>query len=520
VRQALRRNPARQQVSIADTIPAPVGGLDTQSPLAGMPPTSAILLDNWTCRSGYIEMRRGYKPFATGLAGAVHSLISWRGSTTSKLFAGAGSSIYDVSAAGAVGAALVTGLSGTRWNYVNVRNAAGLTHVVAVNGADSPRLYDGTTWEPGDYTGTDLDASKWVDVVSLHNRLFFVERDSMRFWYLEPLAIQGAAVAFPLDEIFTKGGSLLTVGVWSAAAGTSLNARLVLITTEGEIAIYEGIDPGDAELWSLVGVYQVDTPIGRRCLVRNGADLGVLTSGGLVPLSQVLQLDRAAQGRTAFTQNVGSLFQEMAQSYGTLPGWQTLAWARGQLIIVNIPTVTNGRATQLVMDTVSGAWSRWVGHASLCWAAHNERLFFGTNGQVMEANVGWTDGNAPIVSDVQPAFNYFGSRGQQKRFLMLRPILRANQAIRPAIEMLCDFESKVPAATPTVADTSASAWDVAKWDTGRWVGERRARTEWTGITGIGACGSPRMRIATFGQLNKASIQLVGFDVLYELGGGL
>ncbi|WP_191057807.1 hypothetical protein [Geminicoccus harenae] len=521
MRQALRRNAARQAVSIPDTIPAPVGGLDTQSPLAAMPPESAILLENCIPRPGYVELRRGFRPFATGLLQPVQTLMSWRGPTSAKLLAAAGTNIFDATAGGIMDTPLATGFTSARWNYVNVANAASDHYIVAVNGQDSPRLFNGTAFSTATFTGTGIDPSKWIDVTSIHNRLWFIERDSMRAWYLQPLAIQGAAAAFPLDEVFTKGGSLLAVGTWSSAAGLSMAARLVFVTTEGEIAVYEGIDPSDAELFTLVGVYQVDTPIGRRCLVKNGSDLGVLTSGGLVPLSQVLSLDRAAQRRVAFTQNVATLFQELAALYGSIPGWQTLAWARGQLVLVNVPQVTDGRALQLVMDTVTGSWARWNGQPACCWASFNERLFFGTSaGTVMEANVGRSDDTAPIVYDIQPAFNYFGRRGQQKRFTMIRPVLRSSQPINVSVEMLTDFEVRVPVAIPTVVDNAQSAWGVAKWGMGKWAGSRRARNEWTGANGLGVCGTPRMRISTFGANGKGTIELVGVDVLYEVGGGL
>ena len=37
VRQALRQNPRRSQVSVGKSIPAPIGGWDAQNPLAAMP---------------------------------------------------------------------------------------------------------------------------------------------------------------------------------------------------------------------------------------------------------------------------------------------------------------------------------------------------------------------------------------------------------------------------------------------------------------------------------------------------
>ncbi len=509
------RSPMR---AVPATIPAPVAGLDTQSPLAAMPETSAIILDNWIPRASYVEMRRGFRPFATGLDGPVETLISWRGPTSVKLFAAANAKLYDITAGGAVGSPAVTGLTNARWNYVNVTTGGG-SFVVAVNGAATPRSYNGSTWATLTITGSGLDPALLVDVVAHHHRLFFIERDTMRLWFLAPGAIQGAAGLFELGEVFSQGGSLLAIGTWSSDAGTSLASRLVLVTTQGEVAVFEGIDPSDAALWSLVGVYRIPMPIGRRCLVKNGSDLGILTGGGLLPLSQVLTLDRAVQGRVAFTQNIANTFQQRAASFGSLNGWHVLSWPRGQLVIVNVPRVTNGEAEQLVMDTVTGAWARWTGMPAICWAAHNERLFFGDGGgRVLEAGVGWADDAAPITADVQTAFTYLGRRGQLKQFGLLRPLLRATQTLRPSVELLVDFENRIPASVPTTVIDQASLWDVAQWDTALWSSDLNVRRDWTGCGGIGSAASVRLRMTTFGESDDAAIQLVGFDLAYMAGG--
>jgi hypothetical protein len=37
------------------------------------------------------------------------------------------------------------------------------------------------------------------------------------------------------------------------------------ITSEGQVAVYSGADPASSTTWSLVGVFDIGAPIGRRC---------------------------------------------------------------------------------------------------------------------------------------------------------------------------------------------------------------------------------------------------------------
>jgi hypothetical protein len=45
---------------------------------------------------------------------------------------------------------------------------------------------------------------------------------------------------------------------------------LVLITSEGEVAIFNGYDPSNAATWALVGVFNMGKPMSKRCTSKNG----------------------------------------------------------------------------------------------------------------------------------------------------------------------------------------------------------------------------------------------------------
>jgi len=117
---------ARRRMMIQGTaaqvasLPAPIGGWNARDSLANMEPTDAVQLTNMFPTVSSVNLRGGYQQFATGITGQVESLFNYSGGASEKLFAVAGGKIYDVTAGGAVGAAVVSGLTNSRWEYVNV----------------------------------------------------------------------------------------------------------------------------------------------------------------------------------------------------------------------------------------------------------------------------------------------------------------------------------------------------------------------------------------------------------------
>ena len=106
---------AKRAVSQPVSLPAPVGGWNARDSLTAMQPNEAVILENWYPATTECVLRNGYTKWATGITGQVETLMAYSGANTNKLFAIAGTSVYDVTAGGAVGAAVVTGLTNARW---------------------------------------------------------------------------------------------------------------------------------------------------------------------------------------------------------------------------------------------------------------------------------------------------------------------------------------------------------------------------------------------------------------------
>lgn len=525
MRQALRRNPSRAAVSYTQSIPAPVEGWDAVSPISEIKPTRAYQLDNWIPRPGYVELRKGNTEWSGPFAAAVETLLVWRGPSSEKMFAASGTAIYDVTTETTVTAsAAVSGLTNARWQYVNFSTAGG-HFIILVNGADSPRRYNGSAWAVATVTATGLTSSTLIHVMAHQQRLFFLQKNSLDFYYAAPNAITGALGKFPLGSLFRKGGSLVTLGSWSVDGGAGQDDLAVFITSEGEAAIYQGNNPADANNWALVGVYEIGIPLGARSVIKWGADLAVITTNGVVTLSTILISGRVKAQRAALTARIQNAYAQAAQRSIDAFGWEAIAYAKGGLVIVNVPWQAGSSYRQYVMDTLgTGSWCRWLGVNALCWAVMGDNLYFGGLTRVCRADRGSSDAGAPITADLTGAWLYYGARGSLKQFKMIRPIFETNQSLVPAVDMVVDFKNMDPVAQPSQAQSNASQWGTAKWGTSQWGSSSRISADWTGVTGLGNAGAIRIRVVTLGGTARSAvnstIRLNSFDVVYERGGVL
>jgi len=126
------------------SLPSPIGGWNARDSLANMQPTDAVQLINFFPTPTSVSLRKGYAKASTGITGKVNSLMNYAVKTGgNKLFAAAGTSIYDASTDPAT--VVYTGITVDKLQHVNTSNTAG-NFLVACNGTDATMVYDGTRW--------------------------------------------------------------------------------------------------------------------------------------------------------------------------------------------------------------------------------------------------------------------------------------------------------------------------------------------------------------------------------------
>jgi hypothetical protein len=343
---AVTRRPQRQ-TSRPATTRAPINGLNTKQPPGAMDENSALSLTNFVASSEGVAVRQGYRKWATGLPAVTTSLFPYQApvSASSKLFAVSGSGIYDVTSGGAVGAPVVTGLSASQpyWQHaLQSAIAEAKAILVAVNGVDMPRLYDGTSWITAtqvatpagigqfatvDNNGTTVNMATFCDVLLHHQRLWFV-KDNSTFAFYTGLGLAGGALSkLDFGPYFTRGGKLQKLCAWSVNSGadTGVSAKLVGISDRGDIVIYDGKDPADISTFTLVGTYSLGAPIGRRCTIPFQADLLYLSRDGLYPLSKYIQTS-TLNSTVAVTDAIAPTISDLMDTFGTSPGFEMVTY--------------------------------------------------------------------------------------------------------------------------------------------------------------------------------------------------
>ena len=410
----------------------------------------------------------------------------------------------------------ISGATSSEYNgtfIVTVTGASTFTYVMASTPAANATVV-------GTYTTigiTGVNSNTFINVNLFKNRLYFTQKDTLNAWYLPVDSIGGAALPLYFGGIARNGGYLQAMGTWTLDAGQGADDYAVFVTSMGEVIVYNGTDPDNADTWVLKGVWQLGQTFSRRCFFKWSGDLLLLTQDGLVPLASALQSSRL-DPRVNLTDKIYYPISQAATLYYANFGWQIQYFASENMLILSIPT-TSGME-QYVMHTITKSWARFTGIQAYCWEVSGDNtMHFGGDGFVGNFYAATSDAGANITGVVQQAYSYFDTPGQNKRFTMVRPILQSDGGI-PSV--LCglsvDFQpidnSGAVSFNPTTQ--TVGLWDSGVWDSNKWGGGLITTRIWQGVTGIGFAGSINLTAVAQGiELHWAST-----DYVFEAGGVL
>lgn len=500
------------------SLPAPVGGWNARDSLANMDPMDAVQLDNYFPTVSSCVLRGGYTQYAT-VTGVVKTLMSYSAGNSEKLYAITTSGVYRVDAGGAgVSQTLPSALTEAWCEYTNIATPGG-QFLFVVNGTNLALLYDGTTWTnpsvtfPSPYAA--YTTAKFSNVTLFKNRLWFIEKNSLRAWYLGTESISGAASYIDLSSVAKFGGHLVDLDTWTLDAGYGMDDNLAFITSNGEVIVYRGTDPDSAATWSLTGVWKLGSPIGTRAMLKYGGDLLILTYDGLMPMAQSLQSSRL-DPRVALSNKIQGAIAKATTLYGshTATGWQVYYSAKNNAVWINVP-VQDDLQEQYVMNTITTSWCRFTNWGAYCWETYGDNAYFGGNGFVGKAwDSTYLDNNAPITATAKQAFNYFDSRGVKKYFTRAKPTIISDGVPSIGMGMAIDFDTVTSTSDITPpASFGAGRWDTGVWDQSIWGGGLSVYNAWQGIMGIGYCGALIMKSSSAG----IQVEWPATDVVFQTG---
>jgi hypothetical protein len=499
----------RQQRHQTKSFPAPTSGWVSNRNLAMPVPMSAVVLENFFPNADTVRVRGGTQKHATVGTDPCESLMVYKGGSVERLFGSCDGEVFHISSPADADTPPAAEFSGQTADYYSYQNfpTSGGNFMYIVNGIDAPRLYDGTTWSaitdvsvPIAITGTS--AASFIHVNAYRNRLFFVQADSLHVWALPVNQVGGAAIDIDLAGVFKHSKTVIFTATQSADSGDGMDDRFVIVTDDGEVAIYEGANPADANDWRLVGRYDTSPPLGRNAHINMGGDLVIATQQGLMPLSVVQRLTPAEQAASALSINIEPDWTRDALARRSIP-WEMLKWTQRAMLIVTNPVTSEESTTPpqcYVANTNKGAWAKYTGWNTRCLALFQQFAYFGTNdGTVYQAEITGSDDGEIYVSRCAMAFDHLGSVGAYKTVVQAKGVFRAKTEFEPQLSASSDYAVEFPAPPNAVATSGTSGeWDVALWDVALWdTGSQyfHSTTQWVSIGVSGEIIAPQVQIS-------------------------
>lgn len=523
------RRPARQKArSQIVSLQPPVGGLMLNQPPGAANPVGAEVLENGIPTKRGVRLRGGLRKDATVGGSPVTSLFAYRTGSTEALFAATATAIYDISGLDPDTAptADITGQTAGYYSAQQIGTAGG-EYLYIVNGEDSAQLFDGSAWTQ--ITGVSTPAITGVTTSALsqvwlyRSRLFFIEGGTMRAWYLPVDSVGGAALDISLAGIFQRGGALLFGATWSLDSGDGLDDKCVFVSTEGEVAIYEGSDPSDAAAWSLAGRFDVAKPLGINGAMQAGGDLLIATVDGIVPLSEVVAKDPAALSLSAVTKPIEALWNRLTVT-ATEP-IELVKWSDRGLGLVTLPE--NDGA--LVVNLQTGAWAVQTGWIANCAETYVGRCYIGRDdGSICAIDESGSDDGTAYTMRICWPFTDLGDPTAYKVAQMVRASFFAANDVTFRAGISTDYTASFPNAptgTEVTPSTDFMIWDVGDWDEKLWWSEAVESqstgivAKWVSVTGAGFAIAPTLQI-TSGQDQKPNIEITRLDLAFETGGSV
>jgi hypothetical protein len=465
--------PKVQQTSQPLVYPAPVNGLVTTIGLTEATEGAASIATNWIPTLKGLRIRGGTaKRAILDESDPIASMFTYKFGANHKLFAATPNAIYDVSSPAAPPATtpdVVSGMTSGEWMTFQHTTTGG-SFLCCFNGTDDRQVYDGTTWATTPaITFSDSTTIDQIGAAFLFKqRQFLIKSGSMDAYYLGVNSIGGAAALFPLGGVMKQGGGLLTGFTWSPESGDGLNMLCCFVSTEGEIAVYQGDDPSVADSWALKGVYSIGKPLGKNAVIRAGGDVFICTATGLIPLSQVFQRDRDTVALSALSRPIDDIWRRVSESVAY--GWSLTAWPEKSLVFVSFPFTAAEPDTTFVFNVKTNKWSIITNWQAMAYCAFQELLYFGDNsGAIWHADATGSDDERPFKAVYLSHFMPAGGFGRRSRATLAHMYFEGK--VNPIVYLFARANGNItepsgPAVTQ--ANPDIGVWDTGKWDEVLW----------------------------------------------------
>lgn len=450
------------------TLPPPIGGWNTRDTLTEMPPTDAVIFENAVVRDGKVMRRQGINDFPAQMGGEYFDTwlprqsslvqIDFVDSVNGKmprlsafvLNETTGNTrlvMFDPTVTSRVpwfimfegfDATNNPNPTGAEWDSIRFANR---TIFVGAKTGDIPIYYDSVGTFLNTITpltglledGVPLNKAtrgRFFKVESHGSRLFYLEKGTMNIWYMkEPGEYTGEMGYFDVSFIAKKGKEIVELAEWTRAGSDTINTLLVAVTDAGEVLMWKGSDPEEADDWELFGKFYIPRPLGNNCVCQVGSDLFIMTEQGIYNCDAFTSMSNDVKLKS-FSDKIRTAMDSMATEYrkkereGDDPAsqlfystatkqmiwWWRYADEPGQAIMYDLESETFAKITGL--DNIG------------CMCDFSDRLYVlfpdptssgGSNGgKVGYFADGFADFGEAVHMKVQQAYNKLGQENLKK----------------------------------------------------------------------------------------------------------
>ena len=527
--------PEAMQKMQVETLPAPARGWILNENPAFQQPAGALVLDNLFPEDATVRIRGGSDQWSdTGTGDPIISGFKYASALNFRMYFSTEDTIFDVTTGTAT--SIATGRSSGNCVASQLANQGGDWMLVANDQGDYLLRFDGTTWEdlePASAAlnkvtgpvGTTVEFGAGLSYVwKYKSRMFFIEAGTMNAWYLPLNAVGGNLELIPLSGACSRGGFLMFGATWSIDAGDGIDDKCIFVSSEGEVLIFTGSDPGDPNNWRQEGRYEVSRPMGMNAHVPVGGDILIATIDGVIPLSQAITKDREGLSLTAATRTIEPFWLQQVSERDDWP-WTMCRWDETNALYVSLPGGEVGRQWCLVANIHSGAWCRYVGWDATCFVTINGLMYFGTqDGRVVQAEVTGKDEGNPYFCTYVGSWQHFGGKANQVTWRQARCTFqaRATEPFTPQVSAAVDYNFVLPTPPNAGPDPGAAldVWDEGVWDTALWDADAPPlitairNTYWVSIGATGYSFAPIIQ-AQISQTSKPQVYLISLDAIAD-----
>lgn len=531
-----RRQLPQQQNTKSYFLPAPMRGVNAVAGLASMTEMDAVMSFNLIPAGDGLRVRSGYREWVTNVPGdEIRTMIPLRGElaslTDDKLFAVTNEGIYDCSLstddpqpavlfpdddepAGWGQFTQFTTVGGQYLLYTDERNGYYIYDILADTW---DKVVEGTN--PGEIE--NVDPNRFASVLSWKARLWFVERNTARAWYLPVGQITGTVSAFDFGNRFTRGGYLVNLFSWTVDGGDGVDDYLVAVSSTGDVVVFQGTDPSVSTAFSMVGIWNIgDIPEGRRVGAAFGGELYLLSVFGVLPVSALLSGIDISQEEVYITRQITPAINARMASTWQQRGWEMTTFPSDNLFIIAAPKEVGRDHFQFVQNLVTKGWGFYRSLPYVTGTVWQREFYFGTaDGKVMIHTGGLDkvdidgDGAENIEWAVLSSFQGFDAPSYSKRVQMMRPVFTSSLIPAYTAGARYDFDMVELFQIPPNVNPGDARWDFALWDVAVWGGGVQVSERLIGGRGMG-----RMVAVWIRGNSSVATTLVGWDLMFDQGG--